>query len=508
MYPAAPRVPSLRAVCCLAAASAAWLPAQSMIDPSLGVATVVSGLSQPIAMAFLGPNDLLVTEKASGQVKRVTNGAVAGVVLDLPVNSASERGLLGIAKHPHFHVDPSVYLFWTESLTGADSTQVSQVPLLGHRVDRFTWNGSTLTYAQTLLRIRTFQEDLNQVTDPQNPFNNPAPLQRGNHNGGVLRFGHDNKLYIVVGDVGRRGWLQNNFGGPVPDDQFGGPIPDQAHTSGVIFRLHPDGSTPTDNPLWVIGDIVGAVLGGPFGADVGDSIKKLYAIGIRNCFGMTFDLHGNSLWTTENGGRAFDEINRVTPGFNGGWIQVMGPLGRVNDYKSIEVAAGIGAQGPNGLQQLRWPASNIANSPAEAAGQMVPLAESRYTDPEFSWKHVVPPAGLGFVDGDALGHQYCGDLIVGSAVFRPTATPPSVLANPGHLYRFRLDQSRTALVFNDPALQDKVADNLGRDDWQTEGAEILWGTDFGIVTDIQTGPDGNLWLVGTSSGTIRKIHKL
>jgi hypothetical protein len=120
----------------------------------------------------------------------------------------------------------------------------------------------------------------------------------------------------------------------------------------------------------------------------------------------------------------------------------------------------------------------------------------------------VPPAGLGFVDGDALGHQYCGDLIVGSAVFRPTATPPSVLANPGHLYRFRLDQSRTALVFNDPALQDKVADNLGRDDWQTEGAEILWGTDFGIVTDIQTGPDGNLWLVGTSSGTIRKIHKL
>lgn len=56
-------------------------------------------------------------------------------------------------------------------------------------------------------------------------------------------------------------------------------------------------------------------------------------------------------------------------------------------------------------------------------------------------------------------------------------------------------------------MQDEVADNTGRDDWQTEQAEILFGTDFGIVTDIQTGPDGTLWLVGTSSGTLRTIHK-
>ena len=40
----------------------------------------------------------------------------------------------------------------------------------------------------------------------------------------------------------------------------------------------------------------------------------------------------------------------------------------------------------------------------------------------------------------------------------------------------------------------------------TEGEEILFGRDFGIVTDIQTGPDGNLYLVGPA-GTIRKISK-
>ncbi|HEX5632855.1 MAG TPA: hypothetical protein VFX50_06485, partial [Gemmatimonadales bacterium] len=57
--------------------------AQTLLDPDLTVTTVASGLAQPIALAFIGPDDLLVTEKASGQVKRVTAGAVSGVVLDL-----------------------------------------------------------------------------------------------------------------------------------------------------------------------------------------------------------------------------------------------------------------------------------------------------------------------------------------------------------------------------------------------------------------------------------------
>ena len=116
--------------------------------------------------------------------------------------------------------------------------------------------------------------------------------------------------------------------------------------------------------------------------------------------------------------------------------------------------------------------------------------------------------GIGFIGSKALGLQYGGDLIVGSAVFRPVAPPPSVMANPGNLYRFRLNAARTGLVFTDPALQDRVADNTGRDDWVTEGSEILWGTDFGIVTDIMTAPDGTLYLVGTSTGTVRRIRHI
>jgi glucose/arabinose dehydrogenase len=112
---------------------------------------------------------------------------------------------------------------------------------------------------------------------------------------------------------------------------------------------------------------------------------------------------------------------------------------------------------------------------------------------------VVPPAALGFIDGAGLGEQYDGDLIVGSAVSRP--------ANAGHLYRFRLNGGRNHFEFDDDRLKDKVADNQFLDDFATEGEEIRFGSDFGIVTDIQTGPDGALYLVGPA-GIVRKISRI
>ena len=226
--------------------------AQTLEDPTLEVSTVVSGLSQSIAMAFIGPDDFLVTEKASGQVKRVTNGVVAGVVLDLAVNSNSERGLLGMVLHPGFPQQPYVYLYNTESSTGIDTTVATEVPLLGNRVDRFRWNGSTLTFDRNIIMLRAFQNDLNNVANPT------LPVFRGNHNGGVLRFGPDGKLYIIIGDNGRRGFTQNNLEGPVPDDAFGGPEPDNAHLTGVILRLNDDGSTPSDNPFHESGEQFGS----------------------------------------------------------------------------------------------------------------------------------------------------------------------------------------------------------------------------------------------------------
>src|SRR5262245_60861309 len=49
----------------------------TLSDPLLSVREVVSGLTQPIGMAFLGKNDFFVTEKSTGMVKRVVDGAVS-----------------------------------------------------------------------------------------------------------------------------------------------------------------------------------------------------------------------------------------------------------------------------------------------------------------------------------------------------------------------------------------------------------------------------------------------
>ena len=132
-----------------------------ILDPNLQVTTYVgAGLNQPIGIVFIGPNDAFVLEKASGQVKRVTGGVVQPTpVLDLAVNSNSERGLLSLVLHPNFPATPFVYIRWTQSSTGADSGVVSEVALTGNRVDRLIWNGSTLSMDRNLIQLRSRQTD-------------------------------------------------------------------------------------------------------------------------------------------------------------------------------------------------------------------------------------------------------------------------------------------------------------------------------------------------------------
>jgi glucose/arabinose dehydrogenase len=451
--------------------------APSMTVSNLGVRTIVSGLNQPTSLAFIGANDFFVLEKPTGRVLRVRNGVMLGPVLDLAVNNASERGLLGIALHPGFTTNGFVYLYWTESLTGVDTSAIDEVPLLGNRVDRYVWNGTQLNFDRTLIRLHSLQTDAGQPS-------------RGNHNGGVLRFGPDGKLYIIIGDNGRRGLLQNLPCGPtttcpgatVTDDQFGGPEPDDAHLTGVVLRLNDDGTTPSDNPFFN----ANTGLSGQAAANV----KKVFAYGVRNGFGMDFDPVGGSLWTQENGDDAFDEINRVEAGFNGGWIQLMGPSSRVSEFKSIEVSRG------NSLQQNRWPPTNIADTPADALARLYVLPGSHYTEPEFSWKYAIAPSPIGFARGSALGSQYAGDLFVG-------ASRTTLLG--GYLMRFKLSADRKTFATTDARLADKVADNTDKFD-ATESESLVVGRDFGITTDIQTAPvSGNLYVVSLSNGAVYEV---
>jgi glucose/arabinose dehydrogenase len=468
-------------------------------DPNLQVETFLGAdITQPIGIVFLGGvDDYLVLEKASGQVKRVIGGVVqATPVLDLAVNSASERGLLSLALHPDFPETPLVYVRWTESSTGLDTNVTSEVPLLGNRVDRFMWNSTTgtLSLDRNIIMLRARQTDNVEVPGHPGTTNNN---EAGNHDGGVLRFGPDGKLYLFTGDMGRRGWLQNLLNGPfltppLVDDTFGGPQPDNAHFTSTIVRLNDDGTTPEDNPFFA----VGAAIGG----EVGANIQKIYSYGHRNGFGMAFDPNSGALWETENADDAFSELNRTIPGMNGGWIQVMGPLARFTEFKSIETRLFNSA-----LQQVRYRPTRIAYKPALALSRMVMLPGATYVDPEFSWRFEVGPAGTTFVEGDALGEEYNGTLWIGSA-----RSFQQVGGNGGSIYRFRITPDRLHVdVSADPRLADHVADNLFAPT-KFEGTEtesLVIGRGFGTTTAIEQGPDGNLYVVSITDGVIYRISR-
>ena len=482
----------------------------TMLHPNLGVRTIVAGLAQPIGMRFLGPADAFVIEKGSGRVLHFVNAAFRGIALDLSVNAASERGLLGIVLHPRFPSDPGVYLYWTcrstvppdadpflpEQLscpdpasTLPDTENIAEVPLMGNRVDRFVWNGSTLQFDRNLITMLAFQHD--GAPNPPGQGDSAQPA-RGNHDGGVLTFGPDGKLYVMVGDLGRRGALQNLRNGPngdgAADDQFGGPLPDNAHFSGVILRLNDDGSAPVDNPFFNVGRAIGG--------EIGRNVERIYAYGIRNSFGMAFDPLSGDLWQQENGEDAFDEINRVEAGMNSGWIQIAGPVGRVGEFRQIETTSLHNETFPN-LQQLRWPPERIATTPSEALGRLLTIPGAHYSDPEFSWKYVLAPAAIGFANTRELGREFFGDLFVGFSLPQPLGGP---------LFRFQLTGNRARIAVDDPRLEDRVADNTQPLD-MTESESLLIGRDFGVVTDIKTGPNGNLFVVSLSNGAIYEIFR-
>ena len=314
---------------------AAWLFVSSLAlaapvlrDPALSISEITSGLSAPTTMAFIGVQDILVLQKSDGRVRRVISGVLQpGAVLDAAVDSASERGMLGIAVHPNFPTPSFVYLYFTESATGSDTSGSAAA----NRVYRYTWDGAMLTAPLLIL-------DLPVNTGP-------------NHDGGILLFGPDEKLYAVIGDLNRNGQLQNFQAGAAPDN------------TSVIFRINDDGSVPSDNPFF----------------SQGGNLAKYYAYGIRNSFGMAFDPVTDELWMTENGPGSYDEINLVEPGFNSGWEMLMGP-----DARNANNASGL-----------------------------VSIAGSHYADPKFSWLDTVGPTAIAFLDSTNLGAQYEDDAFVG-----------------------------------------------------------------------------------------------
>ena len=173
------------------------------------------------------------------------------------------------------------------------------------------------------------------------------------------------------------------------------------------------------------------------------------AMGIRNSFGLAIDPVTGNLWATENGDDDFDEINLVSDKFNSGWNKIMGPATE----------------------------SELDNLPN--------YEDYVYDEPEFSWEEVVAPTGLNFGKFQEISN-YNDSLFVGDC-------------NTGNLYKFELNQDRDGFEFSTSSLQDNVINKNESMD------ELIIGTGFGCVTDIERGSDGFLYVVSLSEGTIFRI---
>ncbi len=162
-------------------------------DPNLRVETVVEGLEFPTSMAFLGENDILVTEKDSGRVQRIVDGDLQEEpVIDVQVANNDERGLLGIdISSPNGtrtnNNEQYVFLYFTESGGGEDGDDWSEgIAPAGTRLYRYNIAPEIGEDAQMQLVNETLLLDLPATPGPR-------------YHGGPVAVGPDNNAYVVIG---------------------------------------------------------------------------------------------------------------------------------------------------------------------------------------------------------------------------------------------------------------------------------------------------------------------
>jgi aldose sugar dehydrogenase len=220
---------------------------------------------------------------------------------------------------------------------------------------------------------------------------------------------------------------------------------------GILQNVR-DGPPPDDTSVILRVDYNGNGVGNVLSA-MGVDLSKYYAYGIRNSFGFDFDPLTGVLWDVEDGPTDYDEINIVLPGFNSGWQKVMGPLG-------IE---GITAE------------------------DLVLFQGSHYADPVFSWLRSEGVTDMEILNSTSLGEEYAYNMFVGDI-------------NNGNLYFFTINGNRSGLDLGGiPGLEDFVANN------SEELNAVTLGRGFsGGITDIQTGPDGYLYIL-TFSGDLYRV---
>jgi glucose/arabinose dehydrogenase len=429
--------------------SAAPSPQGPLIkDHTLKVELILKGLTYATDMAFLDPDNILVTEKDTGVVRRILNGVMLQKpLLDVNVATYGHRGMLGIAvsnnnnnflctdkigtnnydtdsvfSPKNVNVIPKyVFLFYTAAQRedGEDITQGKQP--LGNVVYRYEFVDNKLINPKLLLDLPS----------------TPGAIGNG---GKILVNPEDKNLYITIGGVGvdaHKTKAQNVKNGEEPDG-----------TSGILV-INQDGKPVMQN------DALGKR----------DPLNKYYAYGIWNSFGVDFDPLTGKLWDTENGVIFGDEINLVYPGFNSGWSKIDGIWLRGYAIKDAE--------------------AHIASTTTINNSLLDFNEKGKYSPPEITWFNDVGPTAIRFFNSDKLGKQYENDIFVGDIIN-------------GNIYHFDLNKKRTELLFspNSPLSDGVVSSNES-----TINDELALAKGFGGITDIEVGPkDGYLYILAFNNG--------
>jgi glucose/arabinose dehydrogenase len=220
---------------------------------------IASGLSSPTAMQFAPDGRLFVCEQG-GRLRVIKNGALLSTpFVTLTVNSAGERGLLGVAFDPDFSTNSYVYVYYTAT-----------TPAIHNRISRFTANGDVAVPGSEVVIF-----DLDNLSSATN------------HNGGAIAFGPDGKLYAAVGENANSLHAQS-----------------MSNVHGKMLRLNKDGTIPTDNPFY---------------ASATGKNRAIWALGLRNPFTFAFHPQGTHLFINDVGETAWEEINDGIAGANYGW---------------------------------------------------------------------------------------------------------------------------------------------------------------------------------------------
>ncbi len=292
-----------------------------------------------------------------------------------------------------------------------------------------------------------FDTENSKLIEPMLILTLPA-LPGPSHNGGVLKLDKDDNLYVTIGDLQSTRFNKNETGYDTTAQNIVNGTPPDGRAA--ILRLTQDGK-PIDDGL------------------VGDKypLNLYYAHGVKNSFGIDIDPITDSLWDTENGPQFGDEINLVKPGFNSGWEKVQG-IWKLNQTKSKN---GIYDESSDDVKLEKF------------------NGKGKYSSPEFVWDKPVGPTALLFLSSDKLGSEYENDIFVGSV-------------KNGVIYHFDLDNDRKSLSLTGD-LSDLVLNRKDNTD------QITFGENFGIITDIEVGPDGYLYIVsgnrGADAGAIYRI---